>query len=103
MQTSSRSRKKESMETSWKWNLTVARKVNSIAFAITILTTFAFIMIDTKSIAIRIGIANALELHFSMATVEFYLQLVSILFWSLLVCIVFDFWSLFPFFKIIDF
>ena len=103
MQTSSRLRKKESMETSWKWNSTVARKVNSKAFAITILTTFAFIMIDTKkSIAIRIGIANALELHFSMATVEFYLQLVSILFdlYLFALYLIFDPYS---FFKIIDF
>ena len=38
------------------------RKVNSKAFAIPILTASAFIIFDM--IAIRIGIANALELTF---------------------------------------
>ena len=37
-------------------------KINSKAFAIPILTAFAFIMIDMM--AVRIGIANALELAF---------------------------------------
>ena len=43
-------------------NNTDALPLNSKAFAIPILTAFAFIMIDT--IAVRIGIANALELTF---------------------------------------
>ena len=55
-----------------KWNSTVASYKQTRAFAIPILITSTFIMFDT--IAVRMGIANALELTFVLwlVTVEFH-------------------------------
>ena len=51
------------MEKFLRWvNSCFRAKVNSKAFAIPILTAFAFIMIDMM--AVRIMVANALELAF---------------------------------------
>ena len=64
-----------------------------------ILTTSAFIMYDTM--AVRIGIANALKLTFILyiATTEFHLQLFPY-FDLQLVCIVYGFQTAVPFLKL---
>ena len=94
------SKDQKSMETSWRWNSTVAiEKCNSKAFAIPILIAIDFVSIIIKANVVRIVIANAIELTF-LATVKFHFQLVSILSFFLdleLVCIVFEFRSLIPF------
>ena len=62
----------KTMQTRWNSTVAIEQKVDSKAFAIPILTASAFICL--YNLAVRIGIANALESTFcSIATVEFHL------------------------------